>query len=174
MTERQMPLPHPQGGPPQARFHPRPGCRPALAGHKGQGFIRWLAWPGHPARGDHAASGTRRCTASSMVPPHVTASPRRPSPRLDRHVRDPSGDGSAGMMARGAGCGEKIAGYFGYTIGIAGTGPRLCARKDGAFRGTRSPPLRGICLRSRQRGVWFRMSRARVFWGGFTPLCHLR
>jgi hypothetical protein len=56
---------------------------------------------GHPVEADPAASGTRRCTASSIVPPHVTASPRRPSSRLDRHVDDPSGDGSATMMARG-------------------------------------------------------------------------
>jgi hypothetical protein len=104
-----MPSPHPQGGPPQARFHPHPDSRPALAGHKGQGFLRWLAWPIRPSErparapveADPAASGTRRCTASSIVPPHVTADTRRPSSRLDRHVDDPSGDGSATMMARG-------------------------------------------------------------------------
>jgi hypothetical protein len=54
-----------------------------------------------PVQADPAASGTRRCTASSIVPPHVTADTRRPSSRLDRHVDDPSGDGSATMMARG-------------------------------------------------------------------------
>ena len=45
LTLRQTPSPHPQGGPPQARFHPHPDSRPALAGHKGRGFVRWLAWP---------------------------------------------------------------------------------------------------------------------------------
>jgi hypothetical protein len=107
--KRQTPSPHPQGGPPQARFHPRPGCRPALAGTRGKDFSGgWLGRSarqnvpqGHPFEADPAASGTRRCTASSIVPPHVTADTRRPSSRLDRHVDDPSGDGSATMMARG-------------------------------------------------------------------------
>ena len=56
---------------------------------------------GDPVQADPAASGTRRCTASSFVPPHVTANTRRPSPRLDRDVDDPSGDGSSGIMAWG-------------------------------------------------------------------------
>jgi hypothetical protein len=65
---------------------------------------------GHPVQADPAASGTRRCTASSIVPPHVTADTRRPSSRLDRHVDDPSGDGSTRMMAWEVEGGEKIAG----------------------------------------------------------------
>jgi hypothetical protein len=102
-----MPSPHPQGGPPQARFHPHPDCRPALAGTRGEDFSGgWLGRSarqdvprGPPVQADPAASGTRRCTASSIVPPHVTTDTRRPSSRLDRHVDDPSGDGSATMMA---------------------------------------------------------------------------
>ncbi len=42
------PFPNPQGGPPQARFHPRPGCRPALAGTRnGNVSGGWLGPPGH-------------------------------------------------------------------------------------------------------------------------------
>ena len=56
---------------------------------------------GETRQADPAASGTRRCTASSIVLPHVTASPRRPSSCLDRYVRDPSGDGSGMSVAQG-------------------------------------------------------------------------
>ena len=60
---------------------------------------------GHPIRSpvqaDPAASGARRCTASSFVLPHVTAATWRPSSRLDRNVRNPSGDGSEAMIAWG-------------------------------------------------------------------------
>ena len=60
---------------------------------------------GHPIRSpvqaDPAASGARRCTASSFVLPHVTAATWRPSSRLDRNVRNPSGDGSKAMIAWG-------------------------------------------------------------------------
>jgi hypothetical protein len=110
-----MPSPHPQGGPPQARFHPHPDCRPALAGTRGEDFSGgWLGRSarqdvprGPPVQADPAASGTRRCTASSIVPPHVTADTRRPSSRLDRHVDDPSGDGSADNDGIGFGqCGQ--------------------------------------------------------------------
>ncbi|VVT34688.1 hypothetical protein HOE425_340081 [Hoeflea sp. EC-HK425] len=55
---------------------------------------------GDPVQADPAASGTRRCTASSFVLPHVTAATRRPSSRLDRNVRDPSGDGSGISVTR--------------------------------------------------------------------------
>ncbi|VVT04824.1 hypothetical protein HOE425_320236 [Hoeflea sp. EC-HK425] len=55
---------------------------------------------GDPVQADPAASGTRRCTASSFVLPHVTADTRRPSSRLDRHVSGPSGDRSGMSVAR--------------------------------------------------------------------------
>ena len=124
---------------------------------------------GDPVQADPAASGTRRCTASSFVPPHVTASPRRPSPRLARDVDDPSGDGSAGMMAWGLEGVEKIERRFWtYNWNRRGGGRVLCTRRR-RFPGTRSPPLRGRCLRSKQRGVWLRLSRARIFWEGSPP-----
>ena len=36
--QSQTPSPNPQDGPPQARFHPRPDCRPAPAGTRGKGL----------------------------------------------------------------------------------------------------------------------------------------
>jgi hypothetical protein len=101
-TGSPMPAPHPQDGPPQARFHPRPGCRPALAGTRDRDFSGgWLgrssrsgAPQGHPVQTDPAASGTRRCTASSVVLPHATTGTGRPSPRPARHV---SGHPAAGV-----------------------------------------------------------------------------
>ena len=52
LTLRQTPSPHPQDDPPQARFHPHPDSRPALAGTRGKGFSGgWLGrssrWASH-------------------------------------------------------------------------------------------------------------------------------
>jgi hypothetical protein len=61
-----------------------------------------------------SADGTTLATASLQVLPHVTANPERPSSHLNRSVRDPSGSGSAMMMARGLAGVEKIllGGFF--------------------------------------------------------------
>ena len=146
--------------------HRSPAC-PLFAGRK------WAPGPvagfARPPKGP-PASGTALAIASLQVPAHVTPAPKGHSSRLARHVRDPSGGGSDGMMARAAEGVEKIAGYFGYTIGIVWAWARFCAREDAGFCGTRSPPLRGRCLRSRQRGVWFHLFRAYVFWRGSPPL----
>jgi hypothetical protein len=96
---------------------------------------------GPPVEADPAASGTRRCTASSIVPPHVTASPRRPSSRLDRYVDDPSGDGSATMsVTRGLGGGKKLW-YFAIQWNRWGVS-RVRVDGDGVFAEP-SPPCGG-------------------------------
>ena len=56
-------------------------------------------WTVSPLRATKSASGATLVPASSRRLPHVTANTRRPSPRLDRHVSAPSGDGSARMIA---------------------------------------------------------------------------
>jgi hypothetical protein len=66
---------------------------------------RWLAlhgqfWP--------PASGTPMASASLRDPPHVTTDPERPSSRLVRYVRDPSGSGSTESVARGWKVGKKM------------------------------------------------------------------
>jgi len=67
---------------------------------------RWLALHGPPERAP-PASGTPMASTSSRCLPHVTANPERPSSRLVQHVRDPSGSGSAGIMAWGMTVGTK-------------------------------------------------------------------
>jgi len=59
-----------------------------------------------------SADGTTLVTVSLQVSPHVTANPERPSSHLNQNVRDPSGSGSARMMAQSLAGGEKIWGNF--------------------------------------------------------------
>ena len=59
------------------------------------------------------ASGTPIASASSRDLPHVTADPERLSSRLVRHVRDPSGSGSASSMAWGWKVWKKPEGFCG-------------------------------------------------------------
>jgi hypothetical protein len=45
------PFPNPQGGPPQARFHPRSGCQPAQTGTRNRNLSGgWLGPPGRCGR----------------------------------------------------------------------------------------------------------------------------
>ena len=112
------PAPHPQDGPPQARFHLRPGCRPALARTRGRGLSGgWLGRPS-PLRHDPAASGTRRCTASSVVVPHVPAPPGGLPPAWTGTFADPSVSGSASSVAQVRNVGMKK-GIFLRTPGIS-------------------------------------------------------
>ena len=91
---------------PQARAAVQPAPPPLEMMHVHQAaadceVVPVADWTVSPLRATKSASGATLVPASSRRLPHVTATPRRPSPRLDRHVRDPSGDGSARMMARG-------------------------------------------------------------------------
>ena len=65
---------------------------------------RWLALRG---RSRPPASGAPMASASFRDLPHVTQDPERPSSRLVRHVRDPSGSGSTESVARGRRVGTK-------------------------------------------------------------------
>lgn len=61
---KSAPTPHPKAGPPQARFHPRPGCRPARTGTGDRSFSGgWL--------GPLMPKGTNRLPAEtrSFPPP---------------------------------------------------------------------------------------------------------
>jgi hypothetical protein len=84
MRERQarrvsaMPFPVSARRPATGPFPPPPRLPAGAGRHKGQDFSGgWLQAPVRTSRegpkADPAASGTRRCTASSIVPPHVTA-----------------------------------------------------------------------------------------------------
>jgi hypothetical protein len=173
LTLRQTPSPHPQGGPPQARFHPQPDCRPALAGTRGKGFSGgWLGrsscWdvpPGHPVQADPAASGTRRCTASSIVPPHVTTDTRRPSSRLDRYVSGPSGDGSGLSVTRGLGAGKRLPGILTIQLESLGREPGSVNAKT-AFSQNPISPL----AKQTEGGMVPLFSSARVLGRVYPPL----
>jgi hypothetical protein len=81
---------------------PPPPRLPAGAGrHKGQGFLRWLAWPVIPFRTSRKGIPFRLILlpaepAGAPPPPSSCRTLRqetgRPSPRLDRHVDGPSGE----------------------------------------------------------------------------------
>jgi hypothetical protein len=71
-----MPSPHPQGGPPQARFHPHPGCRPALAGTRGKDFSG--GWLGRSARRDVPQGHPFRLI---LLPAEPAGAPPPPSSR---------------------------------------------------------------------------------------------
>ena len=85
---------------------PHPPCQLAQSETRPGG---WLCTVDRPP-----ASGTPMASASPRTSPHVTANPERPSSHLNRSVRDPSGSGSAMMMARGLEGVEKIllGGFF--------------------------------------------------------------
>jgi hypothetical protein len=173
-----MPSPHPHGGPPQARFHPHPDCRPALAGTRGKDFSGgWLGRSarrdvprGHPVQADPAASGTRRCTASSFVPPHVTASPRRPSSRLDRYVSGPSGDRSAGMMAWGLGAGKRLSGILAIQLESLRREPGSVNAKTAFSQNPISPLAGEMSAKQTEGGIVQPVSNARNLGKAHPPL----
>ena len=103
--------------PPQARTG---HCRlpPPLRRRK-RSPARWLALHGHLRP---PASGTPMASASCHDLPHVPADPDRPSSRLVRYVRDPSGGGSGHRMARTRRVGMKWGEGFGQGVGIVGGG----------------------------------------------------
>ena len=85
---------------------------------------RWLALHGHLRP---PASGAPMASASCLDLPHVSADPDRPSSRLVRYVRDPSGSGSGRSMARGWKVGMKTGAGFGQGVGIVGGWVWVCA-----------------------------------------------
>jgi hypothetical protein len=93
----------------------RPGPVSAFPGRLSAGTernpARRLALHGPPERAP-PASGTPMASASPRCLPHVTTNPERPSSRLVLHVRDPSGSGSARIMARGRRVGKKWRGIW--------------------------------------------------------------
>jgi hypothetical protein len=113
-----MPSPHPQDGPPQARFHPHPDCRPALAGTRDRDFSG--GWLGRSARQDVPQGHPFRLI---LLPAEPAGAPPPPSSR--RTLRqppeaflppgpirfDPSGDGSGMSVARERGVWKKGANF---------------------------------------------------------------
>ena len=69
-------------------------------------------WTVSPLRATKSASGATLVPASSRRLPHVTATTRRPSPRLGRHVSGPSVGGSGMSVARGLEGVEEMEGNF--------------------------------------------------------------
>ena len=144
------PAPHPQDGPPQARFHLDPGCRPALAHTRGRGLSGgWLGRAsrhGHPLGASHcghpAASGTRRCTASSVVVPHVTAPPGGLPPAWADTFSGPSVSGGNRSMAWGRKVGIKWRCILGKRLELLGRGPGFVHALGGMPNGIPSFPLR--------------------------------
>jgi hypothetical protein len=87
---------------------PPPTRLPAGANrHRGQGLLRWLAWPAHAERHQRAASGNAVVSTSPPALPHVTPTSEGPSSRLARSVHDPSGSRSKVIVARVLGGGDE-------------------------------------------------------------------
>ncbi len=153
-TDCPAPAPHPQGGPPQARFHPHPGCRPALAGHKGQGFLRWLAWPilpfglpvGFPPGRPLRLILLPAEPAGAPPPPFAAArygSSGRPSPRPARHVHRTIRQREWGECGTGCGDGDERADTPAQVIEVAGLAVRHHPRLSGGIvdgAGSSIPP----------------------------------
>ena len=122
----------------------RPVSIPApAAGRRGpaQGtwLLRWLAWRSHPDGISRAASGPCRGTASLSASPHVTETPKGPSSRRVRNVREPSGSGSTDSMTPGGRVWMKLVWRYRQTIANAGSGAAICPPFRAIWRGHRSP-----------------------------------
>ncbi|KGB27113.1 hypothetical protein HPDFL43_00023710 [Hoeflea phototrophica DFL-43] len=88
---------------------PPPARLPAGANrHRGQGLLRWLAWPANATKRQQAANGNAVVSTSPPALPHVTPTPQGPSSRLARSVHDPSGSGSMQSVTRGLEGGEEM------------------------------------------------------------------
>ena len=164
------PVPHPQDGPPQARFHPRPGCRPAQAGTGGKDFSGgWLGPP--PFLSVEAASGTRRCTCLLLRPAarydsHPEAFPP-PGPARFRHIRwreRHECDTRGGM--RGKDC--RV--FRVYNWNRLGVGQVLCTRRRRFLRNPISPLAGEMSAKQTEGGVFPLVSSARILGRLHPPL----
>jgi hypothetical protein len=179
LTLRQTPSPHPQGGPPQARFHPHPDCRPALAGHKGQGFVRWLAWPIRPSGRPIEGLPLRLI----LLPAEPAGAPPPPSSR--RTLRQAPGGlppawtdtfpvhpvtGAHGVMARGLGAGKRLSGILAIQLESLGREPGSVNAKTAFSQNPISPLAGEMSAKQTEGGMVQPVSKARNLGKAHPPL----
>lgn len=157
-----------KGGPPQARFHPHPGCRPALAGHKGQGFLRWLAWPILPFGLPHGCVPPGRPFRLILLPAEPAGAPPppfaaarygrsgRPSPRPARRVHRTIRQREWGECGTACGDGDERPDTPAQVIEVAGPAarnhPRLSSDTVGGSGSSISSEPRGSGVRGSRTG----------------------
>ncbi len=125
-------VPDPQDGPPQARFHPRPGCRPALTRTRNEDFSG--GWLGRSSRQSPLAGAVQGRSCRQRNPPVQPPPPSlrrtlRPAPGGLPPARSatfagPSGSGSGRSMASGEDGVEEMGPGF-TTFGILAPRPGI-------------------------------------------------